>query len=381
MAPSPHRNFDTWILVPPFPVLMSFQEPTSARELAWQSISARAEIAEKGRALFSGSLKQRNDRWREFRNYVRQALTYDRAALHVSGSSAALLHYYSALNLAKAELLVRSGLNIGPRAYHGLSYNLAQSNSLVGDSLTVKNGVFPKLYEQRVGKAIPTGTVLPIKRLLANVPEVGWELQNLGLTKSTVVPLLHAVACDQQECWSLFATIRPELLRERSVTNSLFRRNYVEVAQQHNWRDIFAVSRRWTAGGLTVFEARQKHPLASPGSLDTADVRTVIQSGWSTFRGILDESTVEGFDALMSPSLYKARELLMPASLARYALMFYVSSLVRYKPSQLDPVSMANQAWLLDSFTDQAAPLLIRAALSGIERQTYIFQSPGSFRL
>jgi YaaC-like Protein len=381
MPPTPHRPFSTWMLIPPFLEFTGFQEPASVRELAWLSIAARAEIAEKGRSLFTGSLKQRNEKWRDFRNYVRQAQAYDRAAEHVPGSSAALLHYYSMLNLAKAELLVRSGLNLGPRAYHGLSYDPARARSMAGDTLTVQNGVFPRLYEIRVGKTIQQGTVLPIRRLLANVPEVGWELASLDLGNTAIVPILHAVAADQQECWSLIATNVPQLLRGTGITNRLFRRNYVEVAQPQNWRDVFAVSRRYSAGAFTVFEARRRQQLQTPGTLSGADLAVVLETVWLTFRGVLDEPTIEGYDALICPSLYKTRELLMPSSLARYALMFYVSSLVRYKPAQLDPVSMANQAWLLNSFTDQAAPLLLRAALSGIEQTTILFQSAGTFRL
>jgi YaaC-like Protein len=381
MPPNPHRPFNTWLLIPPFPQFTGFQEPASVRDLAWLSISARAEIAEKGRLLFTGTLKQRNERWRAFRNYVRQARAYDSAAEHVPGSSSALLHYYSVLNLAKAELLVRSRLSLTPRAYHGLSYDPGRARSIAGDALVVQNGVFPRLYETRVGKTIQQGTVLPIKRLLANVPEVGWELENLGLGRLAIVPVLHAVVADQQECWSLIATAVPQLLRGGGVTNQLFRRHYVEVAQPQNWRDIFAVSRRYSAGTFIVFEARRRHQLQVPGSFGGADLDEVLQTVWRTFRGILDEPTIEGYDALICPSLFKTRELLMPSSLARYALMFYVSSLVRYKPSQLDPVSMANQAWLLNSFTDQAAPLLLQAALSGIEQKPMLFQSAGAFRL
>jgi hypothetical protein len=61
--------------------------------------------------------------------------------------------------------------------------------------------------------------------------------------------------------------------------------------------------------------------------------------------------------------------------------MFYVSSLVRYKPSQLDPQTHARQAWILDSFTDLAGPLLIRAALSGIEQVPHFYFSEEAFRL
>jgi hypothetical protein len=57
----------------------------------------------------------------------------------------------------------------------------------------------------------------------------------------------------------------------------------------------------------------------------------------------------------------------MPASLARYAIMYYVSSLVRYKPSALDRSLRGTQAWLLDAFTYEAALPLLQNALSAIQ--------------
>src|SRR4029453_17307614 len=99
-------------------------------------------------------------------------------------------------------------------------------------------------------------------------------------------------------------------------------------------------SRRFGSGTFTFLEARKKHPSLSPvgSGLTDIDVSPVISDLWGSLRDVIDEPSVEGFDALLCSSLYKTRILPMPASLARYALMFYVSSLVRYKPSQLDPV-------------------------------------------
>jgi hypothetical protein len=107
----------------------------------------------------------------------------------------------------------------------------------------------------------------------------------------------------------------------------------------------------------------------------------LLDDVWNALHLIIDEPTIEAYDVLLCPSLFKSRMLPMPASLARYALMFYVSSLVRYKPSQLDPQTHARQAWILDSFTDLAAPLLIRAALSGIEQVPHFYFSEEAFRL
>src|SRR5438552_13334546 len=124
MPPRASRPFNNWLLVPPFPTAMYVMAQPATPDLLWHLIGFRAEIVEQGRALFSGSIGQRNSLWREFRNYVRQAKEYELAARGVAGSSGSLLHYYVALNLAKAELLISNPTAIvGQRINHGLTFN------------------------------------------------------------------------------------------------------------------------------------------------------------------------------------------------------------------------------------------------------------------
>lgn len=71
----------------------------------------------------------------------------------------------------------------------------------------------------------------------------------------------------------------------------------------------------------------------------------------------------------------------MPATLARYAVMFYVSSLVRYWPSNLDPRVRSEQAWLLDAFTNQAAVPIIRSLFNWVSETEVVFMAPATMRI
>jgi len=377
------RPFQRWLLLPPFrtdPQL--FFEPAS-RSLIWTSLRQLEEVSERGRSLFTGSLAQKNQLWREFRNYLNQAHRYDEAALHVAGTSAALLHYYTILNLAKAELL-RSRPNriVGVEIHHGLTYRPSASKSMAGDSLIVRNGVFPLLYEKRTGRTLTNGTRLPVMRLLANCPEIGQELDSLGLAKATPAGIIHAVVTDLQDYWSLIVLIPNDMISESGVSSRLFLRHFNEVEKPQNWRDIFAISRRTHGSNIGLYESKRRYPrnATTPGQELFGDALAVRNETWNALRDMIDESTEGFFDALLAPSLYRTRSrmLFMPPSLARYALMFYVSSLVRYKPSALDRETHGKQAWVLDSFTRQASLPLLHAALSGIEGKPFLFM--GSFR-
>jgi hypothetical protein len=377
------RPFQRWLLLPPFrtePQL--FLEPAS-KPLIWTSLRQLEEVSERGRALFPGSLAQKNRLWREFRNFLRQVRRYDEAAAHVEGTSAALLHYYATLNLAKAELLQTNPNSIvGVNIHHGLSYRPSAAKSMVGDSLIVRNGVFPLLYEKRTGHTLPARTRLPVVRLLANCPEVGQELDSLGLTRATPAGMIHAVVTDLQDLWSLIVLIPNALISEGGISSRLFLRHFEEVAKPINWRDVFAISRRVHGSDIGLYESKQRYPrhATTPDNDLFSDYQAVRNGTWNALRDMLDQSTETFYDAVLAPSLYRTqpRTLFMPPSLARYAVMFYVSSLVRYKPSALDHEARGKEAWLLDSFTRQASLPLLHAALSGIEGKPFRFME--SFR-
>ena len=56
----------------------------------------------------------------------------------------------------------------------------------------------------------------------------------------------------------------------------------------------------------------------------------------------------------------------MPPDLARYAAMFYCSSVARYRPSLLHADAQGEGAWILNTFVMEARLLLLRSAVQGI---------------
>lgn len=336
-----------------------------------------------GRDLFSGPVRQRNTLWREFRNYIRQARAYDDASSGVHGSSAALLLYYSLLNLAKAELLTHSPAPIIEQPIrHGLLLRRGSGQSIAGDAVEVTAGVFPLLYEKRTGTPLPLGTRIPVRRLLTQIPEIGWEVGRCQFGPCKIATLLHAVVSDAECAWALIAVARLDLVTQNTVSAKIFNRAFEPIGNPANWRDIFAVTRRFIGGGFEIFQSRTVLPRRDPGGLVWSDdYGSVAVDTWERLRAVMDFSVDTSYDALLCPSLFSSRLLPMPASLARYALMFYVSSLVRYAPSKLDPSTQANQAWLLDSFTHESRIPLLCNSLNGISGKHHFFYERGAFRL
>lgn len=332
-----------------------------------ETLSTHAEIAAVGRERFNGTLKQRNAVWREYRNYIRQALSNFSAAQSVPNRSAGLLYYYAALNFAKAELLdTHASHLVNRRVGHGLSFNPTNARSVSGDTLTVNDGIFRLLYERRVGEQVAPGTKLPVKRLLQQIPEVGSQVRTVGLGGSRTPGLYQAFVSDATQSWLVWALpYYPEADNTRDSTQKLIAQHFNHVLPPARWQSVFGLGARYHAPSVAFYETVSTIPAANDGYYvrETLDLAKPL-------RPILGMSTTEAFDAWLAPSLYKSRMLPMPPSLARYALTFYASSLLRYKPQMFDAQTFPEQAYLFDAIArEMALPLLqdVLAAALGVD--------------
>jgi YaaC-like Protein len=368
----PGRPIQSWLLTPPLSTPQrSFEEPLT-REFVWLQFRAVQENPQIGQALFSGTLTTKRQNWVLLRNYLRQARLNDEAAQRLHGSSAALLHYYTALNLAKAILLSANPQSIaGQKIGHGLSYNPATAAKHESDFVTVQNGVFPLLYELVTGVPIAAGTKLPIRRLLQQVPEVGEEIDELGLAKTKTWPMYTIVAFNagRSEMWSVVAILAwPDATKSiPDISTKHILKSYKRIDRFSNWRQLLGMSPRSNVGpALHFLESKQVYP-ASLGSGHAA------AAAWSAFHPLIEHAPEYHRDALYCPSLYATKMLPFPSYLARYALIFYLSSLVRYRPNWLDPYLHGGEALLFDSLADTSMISVLASSLNYLRRTTYSY--------
>ena len=353
-----------------------YADPATS-DLLWLLLRQLTHVATSGRALFPKPLANQNRLWREFCNYSRQAEAYWTAATRTEGSSSALLYYYAFLNLAKGELLTSSPSAVyGARIHHGLSYSPTSAQSIRGDILKVVQGVFPMLYEKRTGTPLQVGTTLRVSSLLSQVPEIGLELTMAGFGPPRTLVVFQALVSDGSAAWPLLCFIDNSLLDDtKEPATKALRRHFDEVAvdSMGDWRDTFAITRRLSTWGPKLFQSKRTFTQSS-GEPDFAEAAYFLRDELGPY---IDDALQHRAEALFSFSLTKSRPQPMPPSLARYALKFYVSSLVRYKPSQLDPVRQGSQAWLLDSFTKGSPLPLLASTFGGITNRNLTFESSG----
>lgn len=377
-APTP---YESGVSAPPtrYTAISNLTEEVSAA-FAWRILRAYRDVPERGRELFTGTLGQRNKAWREFRSYVRQAETYFSAGQGISGPSAALPYYYAALNLAKAELMVRAPGSIVPggRIGHGLTTTWGKSSRISGDRLNIRDGVFPLLYRERVGTS-PQREPMSIIILLRNVPEIGYELEMMGEHAGTT-SVLHAVVWTQDLAWGMLAIPNGAPLFSSTACRKVVTDSFREVNAPTDYQQLFALSPRFRAPRFRYFESRFSVPLVGNAVERSHRRREVQTETWSRLRKLADDSRGGWGDLLLGTSLYKTRLMPMPPSVARYAVMFYASEVVRYRPARFDPVENASAAWLLEAFTPQGAIASLVSSLCAIDRRLYQFTSPSAFR-
>jgi hypothetical protein len=373
------RQYLNWVLAPIVDPTIETQvwgeRPTIP--LVRELLQRHAELPFYGARRFSGTRAQRNALWREYRNYVHQALSYFDAAVNVPDRSACLLLYYSLLNFAKAELLDTHTWQImGQRISHGLSYNPTWAKKLTGDVVTVQSGgVFPLLYEKRAGRTIGTGQALKVQRLLANIPEVATQLMDSEIGSTAVYPIFHMIAFNASHSWSVLLNFTD--IAHNDSTGKLFYKVFRQIRSSHpNWRDHFGMSRR-SVGPVKIYESLEAVTNPGPGQFDPKGAATI---SWR-LKDIVSAPLHTSADALITPSIYKSRMLPMPASLARYATIFYASSLVRYRPSLFDAQSCPQNAYLFDAIARECALPLLVDSLAALEGKPQLFYPDDALRL
>ncbi|HVA70238.1 MAG TPA: YaaC family protein [Acidimicrobiales bacterium] len=376
------RPFGEYLPYPLTHPRLEFSEAISS-DLILMALNRYATVPDIGKGLFPGTLAHANEMYRHFSSYTTQAITYYKAAQSIRGSASSLPLYYSAMNFAKAELLISNPTDIvGQTIRHGLSYSPQASKRMKTDELKVSPGIFPLLYTKGSGYVLVNGSRLDILRLLPNVPEIGWELMELALATPNTWEIVHTVALDKTDAWSIIA-IPPPFTLGSDVTSKHIKKYYEQVTAPSpigtaNWRDTFAMSHRHVGGiAYTFFESKWK---VSRTAAMSDVVGNVARSAYEKLSPFVEEGQREISEGQLTASMYKSSLLPMPSSLARYAMIFYVSSLVRYNPAQVNAVLSPSQAWLLDSFCDQSKQWMLRDSLSGIANVAPAFYSPSAYR-
>lgn len=346
-------------------------------DFLWFLLRRLADVPASVDGLFVGPAKESRKRYADFRAYVRQGKTYWDAGLATNGAPSALLYYYGALQLAKAELTTDRFAPDLASIHHGLSLRRGATNSIKGDCLVVRGGVFRELVRKRTGVDLPSGTSFKVTNLLSLIPEIGLEMSDFGTNRTPTVPGCYAVAMSDTEAWALvLLAVGDQTLESESVYRKLMKNfEEISIAEFSEWRSVFAMSSRRYGRGVRLFQS--KNTSSTTSGLTQADINWAVEQLYDCAGDHVRPAGKAGADFWMTPTIAKSKPLVLPLDLIRYAVIFYLSSIVRYHPATLDPNTQSAQSFLMDSVSNQVPMNLLAGMLDGITGRYSYFEPRG----
>ena len=300
--------------------------------------------------------------YRRFAAFTRQAENYYRSAKVLPYRSSALLYYYSFLNLAKAALAVRS---IAFKEHHGLTpdYGAAPS-TLPQMRVRVRNdGVFQAFYRLIFAQSIQN-VHFQLEQLLAYNSEISVQYDRIAASPSKVIR--HAqirLLNDGSQAWLMLAL--PNLLpitAQPTAVQAAFNARFQQVTvHKATARELFDL----LVPANTAFTYFQSFPAVAPNTTFAAHTQYLMTALPGCVHPIyVDDQQSDCVLSVHCPadngSTWPMNEMC-----AAYLTMFFMGSLIRYRPDVLEELLGTSATWLLESFV-HAAPLLFLRTITSV---------------
>ncbi|NTW27593.1 MAG: hypothetical protein HGA36_04670 [Candidatus Moranbacteria bacterium] len=354
---------------------LGVNDPSKRETELWMILEQYSEIKEV-RKKFIKNLGIKNSNKAEkvsknFQSFVRQAKNYYFAAKKLPNSSSALLYYYSFLNLIKALLILHYSDKISGKISHGLQAKDKRGNNFKDEHVLFRDGVFKLLYEHETGEKIKDKTSFSISTLLGYCNDISYQYSIGGFGESLNARGLMILFIDKNrnKAWGTLALYNFESIEKCKKRVAKFKENYEEISMDKSVaRECFNLMGA-EMHSFRFFEGKE-YTVALPDGTSEFQIINEIKECTKGFLipNLYDDKNID-FN-LASP--YKqSNQILMNEFLSIYAVMFYLSSLVRYQPYYLDKILDKKESWLINSFIESCPQTFLLYAVSKITRQNY----------
>lgn len=292
--------------------------------------------------------------------YVDQAYEFFEAARTYAKKSRPLLLYYSYLNLAKA-VLVAKGVNLPLSAKHGISdprINVKENLKLGGQKIRIESraqdnsNIFPELAHLLDGDHL-IGKSHHVIYWFGWVPSIHRTFSEVMDYYECLLPIDKLeVLYDNGYVWTRIYFGRgdknKESLRKEIIKKNGFRKVFHQVDVSDNTNYCYESIRE---------KGRTK-------AIDQALNRLAKKVRSIGLTGIL---TTNGYRLYFG---YSRGEPFVPGPLAAYGAVFYLGSLVRYKPQDFETLVCGKYRWIIEEFLETEPSQFVyqmAALLSGRE--------------
>jgi len=373
------RPFPSWFLSRPGDNAEVATTRLPLDEEYWLALRHPAEVESAGLGLLAtrnlafGALHQdqKDQLWKEFRSYIRQAEGFYRGACVLPWKSSPLNYYYAFMNLSKALAVVR-GLLLPQAAqvprvlHHGMSARVDIGPPEVW-RLRVQSadGGFSLLYQSTIGNPIAHGTEFDVRLLLGYATPIGWQIQKSGVAIPRAwFPCKWIIAvAPANGCWDIIGMFRDlDLTRLPAAFDAAYEEIPQDAIKTFAFRNLGLQASE--AGGYRFVQRKAPLPIAA-GQVQFPDLRLALRNDLAgCIFEFLDDPNYHF--AIGLPYVAAGQNVSMDEGVALYAVTYFLSSLVRYHPDYMDQIGDSNEAWLIESFAKAAPLFLLRYLASAI---------------
>jgi len=365
--------------------LLLTASPDIEHEL-WSVLEYYSEVEEVGLNLIQAKGLQPQSLhlkiFKSFQAFVRQAKSYYGSAKTLHYRSSSLLYYYSFLNLVKAYLLFRDPQRIMGRTAqsetHGLSYRSSTTNiDFQREAIRVHDGIFPLFYEAQTSNVIARNSTLNILSLLSYPTEISYQYILAGYGDPHILSSLAVAAVDltNNQVWTILGFPAEASLNSFLSLHTNFLNTYQEVQIDHNLLAIVFGMSVPDLYSFRFFQVIATTQTLGNGFIDQADFRQKIINVLSTCYSTHYFDDNKDFDLVLpyTDSTYTT-PLPITEALVIYAVMFYLSSLVRYRPDYLEELLNTKPAWLIENFVTSTPETFLRIMVCKIIERDVVFR-------
>jgi len=226
--------------------------------------------------------------------------------------------------------------------------------------------------------ATTTNPFLNIANLLSYPTEISYQYRLAGYGDPNILSSLAVAAVDRtnNQVWTILGIPAEASLNGFLSLHTNFLNTYQEV--QIN-QDLLALVFGMSVPELYSFRFFQEiattQSLGNSGFLDQVVFRQKIINDLSTYYSPNYFDDNRDFD-LVLPYTDRTNPTPLPITeaLAIYAVMFYLSSLVRYRPDYLEELLNTKPAWLIENFVNSTPETFLRILVCKIIEKDIVFR-------
>jgi len=345
-------------------------------EQLFAAIKYYSEVKDVGKEFIKGfGHANHREVWLLFQSFIRQAETFYESANQLNYRAAALMYYYSFLNLAKGLICLSDPKIVTQPIGHGIRHKFEKSRFSSQYITTDQNGVFPRFYELITNRKIPPRTKLTITKLLGYSSDIAHEysIGKFGPRKTSTACVRVLAETNKKESWLAIAVMYPEatkLITKQKLFSSYFEQ--VEFSKE-TAREVFEIPHE-AFRHYTYFESKKIYPWID----NKIQIPSIVQDAQIALQSFQEPNPYDDNHILLlnSPLTNINRtQIAMNQTIAIYTTMYYLGSLVRYRPDYLEYLLNSKNAWIIERFTKSAPLTFLRSITNYILGTEYIFVS------